>query len=72
MPQGWTSHHIHIPIHTLLIMDDVELESTLTGAPASDLRAMLKAMQSDGKTAFTGSSCDHQDSEGKCQGHPIP
>lgn len=61
--------HIHIPIATLLRMDDTELGETLTGGTPEQLRAELNEMKAHGKTVLTGANCDNQRPDGTCAGH---
>ncbi|EOW9480267.1 hypothetical protein ACOCG1_003338 [Vibrio cholerae] len=68
-----TIHHVHIPVESLLAMNDQELSETVTHPDGMEAaKKELKEMLDEGVTCLVlDSSCDSKNTNGSCAGHPV-
>ncbi len=67
-----TIKHVHIPVESLLAMNDQELGETVTHPDGMEAaKKELKEMLDEGVTCLVlDSTCDNRKSDGSCAGHP--
>ncbi|WP_333000185.1 hypothetical protein [Vibrio vulnificus] len=65
--------HVHIPVASLLAMDEQELSETVTHPDGMEAaKKELQEMLDEGVTCLVlDSSCDNRKSDGSCAGHPV-
>ncbi|KOH04573.1 hypothetical protein ACZ98_23655 (plasmid) [Vibrio parahaemolyticus] len=68
-----TIKHIHIPVESLLAMEEQEFSETVTHPDGMEAaKKELMEMLDEGVTCLVlDSTCDNRKSDGSCAGHPV-